>query len=309
MTMTEHSHPTGRGSHNHGPETGRRLVYVILFNILITAAEFIGGVLSGSLALISDAGHNLSDVLSLVLGYAGEKVSGKKPDSVFSFGMKRFEVIVALANALSLLGIAFYIAYEAAHRYSNPIPIDVRVMLPVALIGLSGNLISMLLLMKKRHATLNMKAAYLHLFYDTISSIAVIGAGIILFFTGMVLVDLVISLVIVFMIAGSSLSIIRESLRIFLQGTPSHINADEVYRELLGIAQVGSVHGLHIWSINSTEVFLSCHICVSEETGEANTDEIIRNVNAMLERKYGISHTTIQVENIRICSDSKTCCR
>jgi len=194
-------------------------------------------------------------------------------------------------------------------RYLNPVPIDLKVMVPVALIGLAGNLFSMLLLIRDRHRTLNMKAAFLHLLYDTVSSVAVIGAAVILYVTGQVLVDLAISLIIVAMIAGSSFSIIRDSMRIFLQGTPAHIDADEVYREIGGVHGVGSVHGLHIWSINSTEIFLSCHICASPAAGGSDTDGIIRNVNSMLEHKYGIRHTTLQVENSKICFDSGTCCR
>lgn len=307
-THNEHDH-AGRG-HMHGiPASRSKFALVILLNAVITAAEFIGGALSGSLALISDAGHNLSDVFSLAFGYAGERISEKKPDKKFSFGLKRFEVIVALVNAVTLLGIGFYIVYEAAMRYLNPVPIDIRVMLPVAFIGLAGNLFSMLLLMKERGRTLNLKAAFLHLLYDTVSSVAVIAAGIVLYFTGIALVDLVMSLAIVLMIAASSFSIIRESARIILQGTPAHIDTDDVQRDILQVENVGGVHGLHISVINSSEVFLSCHICATGLADGSDTDEIIKNVNTMLEEKYGIRHTTLQVENTRICSISGTCCR
>lgn len=312
MEHHEHTHLQdidAHHGHEHHRAAGKNFIFVILFNAVITVAEYVGGVFSGSLALISDAGHNLSDVFSLILGYAGEKVSEKKPDKKFSFGLKRFEVVVALVNALSLLLIGLYIVYEAAVRYLQPVPIDIRVMIPIAVIGLAGNLFSMLVLMKQRHITLNMKAAFLHLMYDTISSVAVIIAGIVLYFTGLLLVDLVISLIIVLMIAVSSLSIIRDSMRIFLQGTPQNIDTDDVYRDILRIKNVGSVHGLHIWSINSTEVFLSCHICISGTDEGTDTDAIIKNVNTVLEQKYGIRHTTLQVENTRICSDSGTCCR
>ena len=312
MEHHEHTQMQGehaRHGHGHHHAAGKKLIFVIAFNAAITVAEYVGGVFSGSLALISDAGHNLSDVFSLILGYAGEKVSEKKPDKKFSFGLKRFEVVVALVNAISLLGIGLYIVYEAAVRYLHPVPINIRVMIPVAVIGLLGNLFSMIILMKQRHSTLNMKAAFLHLLYDTISSVAVIGGGIVLYFTGLLLVDLAISLIIVLMIAGSSLSIIRDSMRIFLQGTPLHIDTDDVYRDISRITNVGSVHGLHIWSINSTEAFLSCHICVLGLDEETDTDAIIKNVNTMLEQKYGIRHTTLQVENTQICSDSGTCCR
>ena len=309
-THEDHAHNGALAHHHaHGRAGGTKLAFVILLNTIITVVEYIGGTIAGSLALISDAGHNLSDVLSLMLGYAGEKVSEREPDKRFSFGLKRFEVIIALVNALSLMGIGIYIVYEAVDRFLRPVPIDIRVMLPVAAIGLAGNLGSMLLLLKDRHNNLNMKAAFLHLLYDTLSSIAVIGAGVVLYLTGFVLVDLVISLVIVLMIVGSSLGIVRESMRIFLQGTPSHIDTDEVYRDISGVDRVKSVHGLHIWSISSTEVFLSCHICIDVSGVGLNTDAIIQNVNALLEEKYRILHTTIQIENTRICSFSGACCR
>jgi cobalt-zinc-cadmium efflux system protein len=316
MNEKEHNHAhqghdhSAPGHRHHLPVSGKNFVFVILFNIIITVTEYVGGMISGSLALVSDAGHNFSDVLSLMLGYAGEKLSEKSPNKTFSFGLKRFEVFAALVNALSLLAIGFYIIYEAAQRYLHPVPIDIPVMALVAVIGFAGNLVSMLVLIRHRHSTLNMKAAFLHLLYDTISSVAVIGASIVLYFTGLAAVDLAISLVIVIMIAVSSVAIIRDSMRIFLQGVPSHLDADGVYRDISRIDRVGSIHGLHIWSVNSTEVFLSCHICVSVPEGEtADTDEIIKNVNAMLEQKYGIRHTTLQVENTLICSTSGPCCR
>ncbi len=310
--MLPHDHHHSNETGDHGDDTmvrGKKLAVVIFFNMVITIAEYIGGAISGSLALISDAGHNLSDVLALALGYAGEKVSEKKPDMTYSFGLKRFEVLIAAVNALALLGIAVYIVHEAVHRFLSPVPIDVRVMLPVALIGLVGNLVSMLVLMKERGSTLNMKAAFLHLLYDTLSSIAVIAAGVAFLLTGLAAIDLVVSLVIVMMIAWSSVSILRDALRIFLQVTPAHIDAGSVYRDLTEVPGVGSVHGLHIWSISSSEVFLSCHICASGETAGIDSDSIIRRVNTMLEENYGIRHTTLQVEITLICEGDGACCR
>lgn len=306
----DHAHHHEGHAHNHGVTgKGKKFILVILLNSVITAAEYAGGVLSGSLALVSDAGHNLSDVLSLILGYAGEKVSERRPNRRFSFGLKRFEVAAALVNALTLLGIGAYILYEAAVRYLNPVPIDIRVMLPVGLIGLGGNLASILILARDRKSTLNVKAAFLHLLYDTISSIAVIVAGITLLLTGLPVIDLAISVLIVAMMAASSLSIIRDSFRIFLQGAPAGINPDEVYADISQVENVRSVHGLHIWSINSAETFLSCHIIAAETPGGCDTDSIIKSVNAMLEKRYGINHTTIQIENSRICSETGACCR
>lgn len=305
----EHSHNAHGHDHKHITNK-KKLVIVIGFNVAITLAEYIGGIISGSLALISDAWHNLSDVLSLMLGYAGEKVSETDSNKRYSFGLKRFEVLIALINALSLAGIGIYIVYEAVIRFLNPVPIDVSVMIPIAVIALFGNVFSIIVLAKNKENNLNIKAAFLHLLYDAVSSVAVIIAGIVLFFFQLAWIDLAASIVIVVMIIWSSMDIIKESFRIFLQGTPLKIDADEVNDSIRNVKGVGSVHGLHIWSISSSEIFLSCHVCVDRSLGNINSDNIIKSVNSMLEEKYGITHTTLQIENFEICSNEPgSCCR
>ncbi len=312
---SDHKHDHGHHNHTHSHEhqnitNKKKLVIVIFFNIVITLAEYIGGIISGSLALISDAWHNLSDVLSLMLGYAGEKVSETDPNKKYSFGLKRFEVLIALINALSLVVIAIYIVYEAVIRFINPVPINVSIMIPVAIIGLLGNIFSVITLLKNKDSNLNIKAAFLHLMYDAISSVAVIAAGIVLYFTTIVWIDLAVSIIIVIMMIWSSTDIIKESLRIFLQGTPLKIDADEVNKSIQTIAGVGSLHGLHIWSISSSEIFLSCHICIDQSIQNIDSDQVIKKVNSMLEDKYGITHTTVQIENNAICNiNSGKCCR
>ncbi len=306
--------------HDHGHVHGRvgapvsrsaKFLALIVFNAVLTIAEFVGGVLSGSLALISDAGHNLSDVLALMLGYAGERVSERSPTPRYSFGFKRFEVVVAVVNALSLAGIGIYIVYEALMRYRHPVPIDPGVMLPIAIVGLAGNALSILVINRDRHANLNMRAAFLHLAYDAVSSVAVIAVGITLVFVPrLAVLDLAASCIIVAMIVVSSWGIVRDSLRIFLQGAPKGIDPDAVRRDILAIAGAGSVHGLHIWSVSSAEVFLSCHICAAEGSDPADSDGLIGRVNAMLAERYGITHTTLQVEARALCRlDDGDCCR
>ncbi len=297
----EHSHG-GHHHHDHKITNKKRLIVVILFNIIITAAEFIGGILSGSLALLSDAWHNLSDVFSLILGYAGEKISEKERSKNYTFGLKRFEVLIAFVNALSLIGVGAFIVYEAVERFRTPVEIDISIMIPVAIIGLLGNALSILVLSRNRDDNLNMKSAFMHLFYDTISSVAVIGGGVIIYFTHLLWLDLVISLIIVVMIVISSISIIRESLRIFLQGTPSHIELDDVYSSIVSVKDVDDIHGLHVWSVSSTEVFLSCHVNLCK--GDSiNSDDVIVAINDMLREDYDIDHTTIQVEYGKICKN------
>lgn len=304
----KHQHDGHGHNHNHAHiiTNKKKLIIVIFFNLIITIAEYIGGILSGSLALISDAGHNLSDVLSLVLGYAGEKISEKKGNKQYTFGLKRFEVLMALVNAFSLLLVGIYIIYEAFHRFFNPVSIDIKIMLPVAFVGLAGNIFSILVLMKNKDTTINMKAAFMHMLYDAISSVFVILAGIILYFTNILWIDLAMSLFIVVMIFWSSFGIISETIRIFLQGAPKNIDIDAVSQDISSVKFVESAHCLHIWSVSSSELFLSCHLLVkSDVLGHDAYNNILEEINEILEHKYNITHTTIQIENLTCKSKYK----
>jgi len=283
-----------------------RIGLAILINMGITVAEVIGGMLSGSLALLSDAGHNLSDVISLLLSLLGETLSKKKPTPRHTFGFKRTEIFTALINSLSLIGIAFFIVVEAIKRIPSPPQLSLGIMLGVAIIGLFGNLFSMTILGRKE-SNLNIKAAYLHLFYDAISSIAVIGSGILIYLTGWIIVDLIISLFIAGMVIWSGLGIIKRTIHIFMQGVPEHLEFDRILQDILGVSGVKSVHNLHIWSINSDETFLSCHICMDEIEGERDTDRIIQNINEVLLKKHHIHHTVIQAENQNLCGTDILC--
>ncbi len=307
MEKEKDHHSHDHHHHSHVPDSKPRLLAVIIFNVIITVSEFAGGLISGSLALLSDAWHNFSDVLSLMLGYAGEKVSEKEGNEQYTFGLKRFEVLIALINSTALFAVGVYIVYEAVNRYLNPQPVDISIMLPVAGIGLLGNAFSILVLASKKDDSLNMKAAFLHLLYDAISSFAVIIAGIVMYFTELLWIDLIMSLLIVVMIAKSSLEIIVESLRIFMQRSPTHIDTGDVFSAIIGINGVESVHGLHIWSVSSSEIFLSCHVRSEENV---NSDSLIQRVNDVLRDKYCIEHTTIQIERDLECGrGDKSCCR
>ena len=290
--------------HEHNSKT---LGWTILLNLAITVAEYIGGIFSGSLALLSDAGHNLSDALSLGLSLFGERISEKKATERHSFGFKRVEIFTALINALALWGVGFYILFEAFKRLRAQQNISLGLMLGVAAIGLVGNLVSIMVLNKDKENNLNMKSAYLHLFYDTISSVAVILSAVIIYFTGWSVLDTIVSIFIALMIFWSGFGIIKKAVHIFMQGVPDDIDSEEVYRSIISIKGVKSAHSIHIWSINSNEVFLSCNICLDKEIMTKNSDNLIKKINTMLEKKFSINHTTIQIENKRICSGNKCC--
>jgi cobalt-zinc-cadmium efflux system protein len=289
----------------HGHK-GKEIGWAILINMGITVAEVIGGTLSGSLALLSDAGHNLSDVISLGLSFIGEKLSRKKATRRHTFGFRRTEVFTALINALSLVGIAAFIVIEAVKRISSPPALSIGLMLGVATLGLLGNVFSMMIL-GKREANLNVKAAYLHLFYDALSSVAVIGSGFLIYLTGWVVLDLVISLLIAGMVLWSGLGVIKKAVHILMQGVPEGIEFDKILQDILSVPGVKSVHGLHIWSIDSSDVFLSCHVCMEEVDGKRDTDKIIRDVNTMLGKNHRIHHTVIQAENENLCGIDVLC--
>jgi cobalt-zinc-cadmium efflux system protein len=289
--------------HSHSFSGSKRLGWTILLNIGITAAEVVGGIVSGSLALLSDAGHNLSDVIALILAYIGARGAAMKPTKRSTYGFKRLEVVTAMINALSLVAIAIFIIYEAFRRYADPQPIDGTIMLTVATIGLIGNLLSVWILHRDRKKTINGRAAFLHMLYDAISSVAVIIGGIIIIFSGWYLLDLILSVVIAMMILWSSLDIIKQASGIFMEAVPEGINVDSVAQTISGVTGVNDVHHLHIWSISSSEVALSCHIVLDDECSRP-FDVIIGSVLRALKENHDIGHATIQPEG-RICPELK----
>jgi len=288
--------------HNHN---SKHIGWTILLNLIITISEYLGGIFSGSLALVSDAGHNFSDVISLILSYFGEKFSERKATTAHTFGFKRVEIFTALINSLALWAVGAFIMVEAIARLNSKENISIFIMLGVATIGLLGNLISLFVLQKDKDSNLNMKAAYLHLFYDTISSVAVIACAVIIYFTGFVILDVIVSIFIALMIFWSGFGIIKSAIHIFMQGLPEGIDFEKVYNTILQTEGVKSVHGIHIWSINSEEIFLSGHICIQDTN--IDTDSIIKKINGSLEKEYGIRHTTLQIEKTDLCNTGVIC--
>jgi len=281
--------------HSHNHVSGRKLTWTIILNVVITTAEFIGGILSGYLALLADAVHNLSDVASLVLAWLGVKASRLPATKKSTYGFKRVEVMTALISAAALVVIAVFIFIEAYKRYVNPQDISQPwLFMTVAVIGLLGNFFSIWLLRSERDKSLNMKSAFLHMAYDTLSSVAVIIGGIVIIYTGWVIIDVVLSVVIGLMILWSSYGVIREAVMILLEAVPSGIDFDRVHGAIMKFEKVTGVHDLHIWSLSSQETALSCHICVNDGDYRSGP-EIIRAINELLNEEFRINHSTIQI--------------
>lgn len=294
--------------HRRDQVSGTRLFWTIIFNIGITGAEFIGGLVTGYLALLADAVHNLSDVAALGLAWIGAKGSEKPATKRSTYGYKRVEVMTALISAVALIVIAVFIFREAFVRFLEPQSI-VRpvVFISVACVGLAGNVLSVWLLHSERGKSLNMKTAFLHMAYDALSSVAVIIGGIVIVLTGWLLVDVILSSIIAILILYSSYRVIREAVLVLLEAVPEGIDFDTVLTAVKAIPRVQGVHDLHIWSLSSNEIALSCHVCLDESDFSSGPDIIVQ-INEMLRKRFGISHGTIQIEK-RQCDRREFPCR
>lgn len=281
---------------HHNADDKNWLIISIFLNSFIVIWEFIWWIVSGSLALLSDAIHNLSDVLSLIFSYFWEKISKKKWDKNHSFDYKRAEVIIAFVNSLTLILIWIYIIYEAILRFfSDKIEVNSQIMFIVWFIWLLWNLVSIFFLHKEKEDNLNKKSAYLHLLYDAISSVLVVFWWILIYFTWFYIIDLIASIIISFFVIKSWYEILKKSLHILMQWVPEWLDIEKITYEIKNISWVKDVHFLHIWSIDSNEIFLSAHILT-----ENQNDNLIKEINEFLHEKYEIHKTSLQLEN-RVC--------
>ncbi|HUI30939.1 MAG TPA: cation diffusion facilitator family transporter [Candidatus Acidoferrales bacterium] len=274
---------------------GRPLLYSILLNGLITVVELIGGILSGSLALISDAMHNFSDFIALIISLIASRMMDWAGNTKKSYGYFRFEILAAFINSVLLVLIGIYIIYEALARFRHPVHIDSVMMLIVAIVGLAANLSSVLLLRKHRRENLNIKSAFLHLITDTLESGAVIVTAAIITFIKFSSLDLIMSVVIGVFIIKSSWDLLLESTNILTEGSPRGIDLNEVGSFIKDFPGVKGVHHLHIWSLSSNFRALSAHIVV-DDMQLSRTIEITWELEQQLAARFSIDHPTFQLE-------------
>ena len=269
---------------------------------MITLVEIVGGIFSNSLALISDAIHNLSDTLALILAWLANSVSGRKPNARRTFGYKRFEILSAFMNASILTAISIYLIYEAILRFLHPEPVRSVVMLIIAIIGLLANLISMLFLHRDSHKNLNIKAAYVHLLGDTLSSVAVIGGAILIYYTKVLWIDPLLTLIISIVIIIQAYKILRESVDILMQSTPENLNLDEVKSHLEKLPLIRNIHHVHCWRLQDHDILFEAHIETSEDLLLSDSNKLMKEVEGILKQNFHITHTTLQVE-FDVCGD------
>ena len=283
-------------AHNHASGiAGKRLAASIFITLAFVIAETTAGFFAHSLALISDAGHNFADALALILSWYGIWIARKPSTQTRTFGYHRVGIFAALVNAVSLVVIAILIFWEATDRLSHPAPVRGTPMIAVALVAVVINGAISYWLRRDAKLDLSVRSAYLHMLGDAISAAGVVAAGLVIVFTGISIADPIVSVLIGLLILCSSWGILQESVNVLLEAIPRGMDMDNVEQTIAGVTGVLAVHDLHVWTIGSGIIACSCHITVGEQSIRGGQD-VLRAVNEVLEHRFGISHSTIQVE-------------
>jgi cobalt-zinc-cadmium efflux system protein len=284
--------------HRHGPPASRqhegRLALVLTLAAGYMLAEAIGGALTGSLALLADAGHMLTDVIALSLGLFAVRLARRSPTPQRTYGYHRTEILVALAQGALLVGVALALFVEAIERLGEPRAILAGPMLAIALGGLLVNLVGLALLAHGRERNLNVRGAFLHVLSDTLGSASAISAAALLLLFGWTWADAVASMAIAVLIVLSSWSLLREAVSVLMEWAPEHVEVEAIQRAIAGLPAVSAVHDLHVWTITSGMVALSGHV-VTTDAGEHA--KLLQEVCDLLHQRFGIDHATIQIES------------
>jgi len=291
----EHKEEDHSGHHHH-TVTGKNLFITIVLNVFITTAQVIGGVVSGSLALLSDALHNFSDVMALFIAWWANKVSAKESSEEKTFGYKRVEIVAALFNAAVLAGIGVYLIVEGVAKLMHPHVIDSDIVIYLALLGIVFNFVSVLLIQKDAKENLNMKAAYLHLLSDTMTSVAVLIGGLGMKYFGAYWIDPLITIAIALYLIFTSFSLIKETTAILMQFSPKGLHVKDIEKSVLAFEGVENLHHVHLWRLNDKEIHLEAHVDFKENLPLSEVTAVIARIAKELEEHFGISHVTLQAE-------------
>ncbi|MFT4781535.1 MAG: cobalt-zinc-cadmium efflux system protein [Pseudohongiellaceae bacterium] len=286
-----HSH-----NHSHDDLKGRNLIISIFLNIVITVAQVIGGLLSGSLSLLSDALHNFSDVISLIISYIANRLSKRKASLQKTFGYKRAEILAAFINAATLIIVAILLIIEAVKRFQNPQEIESNVVIWLSLVAILGNGFSVLLLKKDSETNMNMKSAYLHLLTDMMASVAVFIGGLLMKYFQLFWVDSVLTFAIALYLIYMGYDLLKDSFKVLMLFTPDQILVEDIVKDIQQIGAIKNVHHVHIWQLNEDEIHLEAHIDFEENITLSQFDVILHNVEEMVFYNFGINHVNIQPE-------------
>lgn len=282
-------------AHNH-EHTARNLAITVVLNGIITIGQFAGGLISGSLALISDALHNLSDVISVILAYLAHRIGMRPQTQKSTFGYKRAEILAAFINAISLIAISVYLLVEASKRFLNPKDVDYQWMLWLGILGFIANGLSVLILHHNKEENLNIRAAYLHLIGDALTSLAVIAGAVCIWLFKVFWIDPLVTVLISVYIFIHTFKILKESVGILMQFSPPEIDQKEVVQVLQEIPEIRSVHHIHLWQLSDHQINFEAHLVLSENLPVSDTDAITRKAKQLLNSRFGITHTTFQYE-------------
>ena len=284
---TQHSHTEGTSEKN--------LLITMLLNFLITVVEIVGGIVSGSLSLISDAIHNFSDGIAIIVSYTAIRLSKKPRTLKYTFGLKRAELLAAIINASTLIIISFFLIKEAIERFSHPTPITGNLMLVVAVVGLIANVIGTLLLKKGSDQNINIRAAYVHLLSDAVSSLAVIIGAVFIIMFNITWIDPALTIMISLWILKETYEIVKESVDVIMMSTPPDIDINEMQRVIEAVPGVKNIHHVHLWKMNDSDIHFEAHIDV-DDVPVSRTAEIRGAIERCLHDTYDINHTTLQFE-------------
>ncbi|HEY0639690.1 MAG TPA: cation diffusion facilitator family transporter [Pseudonocardiaceae bacterium] len=293
-----HSHGHGHG-HAHGRADNRRRIAIALgITLTLLVAEAIGAAVTGSLALLADAGHLATDALGLVVALAAAVLAVRPPSATRTFGFGRLEVLAAAANALLLLVVGGTVLYQAVHRFAEPVEVPSGPLLVLGVVGLLGNLAALAVLAGGDRESLNLRGALLEVMGDALGSVAVIASALVIRFTGWQPADAVASLVIAALILPRSLMLLRDAAHVLLEGTPPGVDCAEVRAALLGVRGVTEVHDLHLWSITSGEHAVSAHLVVDGvDCLGCGESSVLDQAAAVLRERFGLGHSTLQIEH------------
>lgn len=300
-----HSH--SHGHHHHGAASARnrkRLALSLGLAAVYMVAEAVGGWLTGSLALLADAGHMLSDVAALGLSLFAMWMARRPATSRKTYGYRRTEILAALANGATLVAISVFILFEAWERFQNPPEVDAAGMMGIATGGLLVNLASLWILHEGRDESLNVRGAWLHVLTDALGSVQAIAAGVVIWAFGWRWADPVASVLIALLVIYSSWDLLKEATAILMEHAPSHIDVDEVRRAMTSIPGVLGIHDLHVWTITSGMESLSAHVVVREDRYGC---EMLGEIRSVLHDRFGLHHTTVQMETETFVEDGHPC--
>jgi len=290
--------------HHHDDVSGTRLVITMLLNFGITLVELVGGLLAGSLSLISDALHNFSDGIAIIVSYVALRLAQRPSSDSYTFGLKRAQILAAIINAGVLLAISAYLVREAVVKLAHPEAVDGRLMLIVASFGLAANLVGTYLLHRGAKSNINIRSAYLHLLSDAVSSVAVILGALTISLWNIHWLDPLLSLAIALWVGWESWKIVQQALGVLMLKVPSSIDLEHLRADLNQVEGICNPHHIHIWQLDDASIHFEAHVGTDRETLR-ETEPIAESIEKMLRERYGITHVTLQFEG-GVCLTGQT---